>query len=241
MYLMIRAILLFRMVFFMFWKGSRQMKQIAVLGLGRFGGSLVKEFNELGIDTMAVDKSIDKVNEFASYATHAIQANTLDEPTLKHLGIRNFDLVVVSFGDDIEASILTTLHLKELGVKQVWAKAQNDYHHKVLDKIGADRIIHPERDMAKRVAHYIASEKIIDYIELSKDHSIVEIVASDKLHNQTLLELDVRAKYGCSVVAVQRGEEVIVAPIAEEVLQKGDVLIVIGHNSDLNRFEEKGV
>lgn len=217
------------------------MKQIAVLGLGRFGGSLVKEFNELGIDTMAVDKSIDKVNEFSQYATHTIQANTLDESTLKQLGIRNFDLVVVSFGDDIEASLLTTLHLKELGVQQVWAKAQNDYHHKVLERIGADRIIHPERDMAKRVAHHIASEKIIDFIELSKEHSIVEIVASEKLHNQTLLELDIRAKYGCSVVGIQRGENVIVAPLAEEVLQKGDVLIVIGHNADLNRFEEKGV
>ncbi len=217
------------------------MKQIAVLGLGRFGGSLVKEFNELGIDTMAVDKSIDKVNEFSQYATHTIQANTLDESTLKQLGIRNFDLVVVSFGDDIEASLLTTLHLKELGVQQVWAKAQNDYHHKVLDKIGADRIIHPERDMAKRVAHHIASEKIIDFIELSKEHSIVEIVASEKLHNHTLLELDIRAKYGCSVVGIQRDENVIVAPLAEEVLQKGDVLIVIGHNADLNRFEEKGV
>ncbi|MCM3601019.1 TrkA family potassium uptake protein [Robertmurraya korlensis] len=217
------------------------MKQIAVLGLGRFGGSLVKEFNELGLDTMAVDKSIDKVNEFSQYATHTIQANTLDESTLKQLGIRNFDLVVVSFGEDIEASILTTLHLKELGIKQVWAKAQNDYHHKVLEKIGADRIIHPERDMAKRVAHHIASEKIIDFIELSKEHSIVEIIASEKLHNQTLLELDIRAKYGCSIVGIQRNEDVIVAPLAEEVLHKGDVLIVIGHNMDLNRFEEKGV
>lgn len=217
------------------------MKQIAVLGLGRFGGSLVKEFNELGLDTMAVDKSIDKVNEYSHYATHTIQADTLDESTLKQLGIRNFDLVVVSFGEDIEASILTTLHLKELGIKQVWAKAQNDYHHKVLEKIGADRIIHPERDMAKRVAHHIASEKIIDFIELSKEHSIVEIVASEKLHNQTLLELDIRAKYGCSIVGIQRNEDVIVAPLAEEVLHKGDVLIVIGHNRDLNRFEDKGV
>ncbi|MBM7660170.1 trk system potassium uptake protein TrkA [Bacillus mesophilus] len=217
------------------------MKQVAVLGLGRFGGSLVKEFYTLGIETLAVDKSIDKVNDFSDYATHTIQANTFDEFTLKQLGIRNFDLVVVSFGDDIEASVLTTLHLKEMGVKQVWAKAQNDYHHKVLEKIGADKIIHPERDMAKRIAHHVASEKIIDFIELSKDHSIVEIVASDKLHNKTLIDLDIRAKYGCSVVGIQSGEEVNVAPVADVVIKKGDILIVIGHNRDINRFEDVGV
>lgn len=217
------------------------MKQVAVLGLGRFGGSLIKEFYKTGIETLAVDKSIDLVNDFSTYATHAVQANSFDEATLKQLGLRNFDLVVVSFGDNIEASILATLHLKEIGVKQVWAKAQNDYHHKVLDKIGADRIIHPERDMAKRIAHNIASDKIIDFIELSKDHSIVELVASQKLHDKTLVELDIRARYGCSVVGIQRGEEVKVAPLAEIRIQKGDILIVIGHNRDLNRFEEEGV
>jgi trk system potassium uptake protein len=222
-------------------EGLTFMKQIAVLGLGRFGGSLVKEFHEIGIETLAVDKNIDLVNEYSSYATYAIQANTLDENTLKQLGIRNFDLVVVSFGDSIEASILTTLHLKEIGVKQVWAKAQNDYHHKVLEKVGADRIIHPERDMAKRVAHYVASEKIIDFIELSKEHSIVEIVASEKLAGKTLVQLDIRAKYGCSVVGIQRGEEVKVAPLAEVRIQKGDILIVIGHNSNLSHFEKHGV
>lgn len=217
------------------------MKQVAVLGLGRFGGSLIKEFYKTGIETLAVDKSIDLVNEYSNYATHAVQANSFDESTLKQLGLRNFDLVVVSFGDNIEASILATLHLKDLGVKQVWAKAQNDYHHKVLDKIGADRIIHPERDMAKRIAHNIASEKIIDFIELSKDHSIVELVASKKLHDKTLVELDIRARYGCSVVGIQRGDEVKVAPLANVHIQEGDILIVIGHNRDLNRFEEEGV
>lgn len=222
-------------------EGEHTMKQVAVFGLGRFGGNLVKEFSKLGMETLAVDKSIEKVNEFADYATHVIQANTLDESTLKHMGIRNFELVVVSFGDDIEASILTTLHLKELGIKQVWAKAQNDYHHKVLDKIGVDKIIHPERDMAKRIAHHIASEKVIDFIELSKDHSIVEIVASEKLHNKTLVELDIRARYKCSIVGIQRGEEVKVAPIADIYIQKGDILIVIGHNKDLHKFEEEGV
>jgi trk system potassium uptake protein len=147
----------------------------------------------------------------------------------------------VSFGDNIEASILTTLLLKELGVKEVWVKASNSYHQKVLDRIGADKVIHPERDMARRIAHHITSEKIIDYIELSKEHSIVEVCASKKVANKTLNDLDVRAKFGCNIIAIHRGEEVIVSPSADEVIKMEDLLIVIGHNRDINRFEKEGV
>lgn len=216
-------------------------KQFVVFGLGRFGGSLVKEFHEMGVDVLAIDKSEDKVNEFANYATHVVVANAIDESTLKQLGVRNFDHAFVSFGDDVEASILTSLLLKEYGINQVWAKAQNEYHHKVLEKIGVDRVIHPERDMAKRIAHHIASDKMIDYIELSKDYSIVEIIATDKIHNKSLTDLDIRAKYGCNIVGIQRGEEIIVAPDAEENMLKGDVLIVMGQNQDIARFESEGV
>ncbi|MGM0879248.1 MAG: potassium channel family protein [Bacillota bacterium] len=216
-------------------------KQFVVFGLGRFGGSLVKEFYEMGVDVLAIDKSQDKVNEFAKYATHVVVANAIDEPTLKQLGVRNFDHAFVSFGDDVEASILTSLLLKEYGISQVWAKAQNEYHQKVLEKIGVDKVIHPERDMAKRIAHHIVSDKIIDYIELSKDYSVVEIIATDKIHNKSLLELDIRAKFGCNVVGIQRGEEIKVSPSAEENILKGDVLIVMGHNKDITTFEEEGV
>ncbi|GAA2700372.1 hypothetical protein GCM10009865_07340 [Aeromicrobium ponti] len=111
--------------------------------------------------------------------------------------------------------------LKEMGIPRVWAKAHNDYHAKVLNKIGVDRVIHPERDMAKRIAHHIVSEKMIDYIELSEDYSMVEIVASDKIHNKSLLDLNIRAKYGCNIVGIQRGKEIIVSPPAEEVIIKG--------------------
>lgn len=216
-------------------------KNFAVFGLGRFGGSLVKELYEIDVEVLAVDKSLEKVNEYSRYATHAIQANAIDESMLKQLGIRNFDLAFVSFGDDIEASILTSLLLKELGVVKVWAKAQNDYHHKVLEKIGVDRVIHPERDMAKRIAHHIISEKLIDYFELSEEYSIVEVVCSDKLHNKTLTDLNLRSKYRCNLVGIQRGKEIFVSPDSNEGLVKGDILIVAGHNSDLHRFEEEGV
>ncbi|WP_078550431.1 potassium channel family protein [Litchfieldia alkalitelluris] len=216
-------------------------KQFAVLGLGHFGGNLVKEFHEMGVEVLAVDKNEEKVNLYSQYSTHAVVANTIDENTLKQIGIKNVDHVFVSLGENIEASILTTLLLKELGVKQVWVKAINSYHQKVLDKIGADKVIHPERDMAKRIAHHIISEKMIDYIEISKDYSIVEIIATEKVHNKTLEQLSVSHKYGCNIVGIQTNEDVKISPTPDEVINKGDILIMIGRNRDLTRFEEDGV
>ncbi|MFC0189742.1 potassium channel family protein [Fictibacillus aquaticus] len=216
-------------------------KQYAVIGLGRFGGSIVREFSQMGHDVLAIDRDMEKVNEFANIATQAVQANSTDEKVLQSLGIRNFNHVIVSIGEDIQSSILTTLLLKESGVKKVWVKAQNDYHHKVLEKLGADRIIHPERDMALRVAQLITSEKIIDFIELSHEHSIVEVEVTDKVIGRTLTELDVRARFGCNIVAIKRGDDIHVSPIADVTLQRNDILVVIGRNEDLNRFEEEGV
>ncbi|MED2973988.1 TrkA family potassium uptake protein [Fictibacillus sp. B-59209] len=216
-------------------------KQFAVIGLGRFGGSICREFAKMGYEVMAVDRDIERVNEYASIATQAVQANSTDEKALSALGIRNFNHVIVSIGEDIQSSILTTLLLKEAGVNKVWVKAQNDYHHKVLEKVGADRIIHPERDMALRVAQLITSEKIIDFIELSNEHSIIEVGVTDKLAGKTLTELDVRAKYGCNIVAIKKDNDILVSPIANVVLRPGDVLVVIGQNRDLNRFENEGV
>lgn len=216
-------------------------KQYVVFGLGRFGGSLVKAFADLGAEVLAIDKDINKVNEHSKFATQALQANVIDKEIIKELGIRNFDHVFVSFGDDVEASILTTLLLKELGVPKVWAKAQNDYHSKVLKKVGVDRVIHPERDMATRIANHIVSDKMIDFIELSKDYSMVEIIASEKVHKKTILQLDVRANFGCTIVGIQRGDEIIVAPSADDIIYKDDILIIMGNNRDIRRFEEVGV
>ncbi|MGM0777124.1 MAG: potassium channel family protein [Bacillota bacterium] len=216
-------------------------KQYAVFGLGRFGGSLVKEFHELGVEVLAIDVDQEKVDQYAQFVTYAVQINGIDEAAIKQTGIRNIDHAFVSFGENIESSILTSLLLKEMGIPKVWAKAHNEYHARVLEKIGVDRVIHPERDMAKRIAHHIVSEKMIDYIELSEDFSMVEIVATNKIANKSLSELNIRAKYGCNIVGIQRGKEIIVTPPAEEVILKGDVLIVMGHNKGIGRFERHGV
>ncbi|WP_408010505.1 potassium channel family protein [Pseudalkalibacillus sp. A8] len=220
---------------------ANTQKQIGLIGLGNFGGSLCKEFADLNAEILAIDRNADKVDAYSSIATHTVVADSTDEGVLKSLGIRNFDLVIVSLGDDIQSSILTTLVLKEIGVKTVWAKAQSKYHRMVLEKIGADRIIHPERDIAKRLAHHVVSEKIIDYIELSPDHSIVELSATRKVNGKSLGELGIRSKYGCNIVGIKKGIEIIVSPAADVRLEEGDTLIVIGSNKNLNRFEEKGL
>ena len=214
-------------------------KEFAVIGLGRFGGSICRELIVQGMEVLAIDHDEDRVNEFASIASHAVIGDTTDESVLKSLGIRNFDHVIVAIGDDIQSSILTTLILKELGVSNITVKAQNDYHEKVLMKIGADHVVHPERDMGRRIAHKIASNNVLDYLELSDEHSIVEIVASDKLDGKSLIDLDIRAKYGINIVAFKRGSEIIVSPQANETIQTNDILIVIGADQDISRFEKK--
>lgn len=213
-------------------------KQYVVFGLGRFGSSLVKALAETDAEVLAVDMDYDKVQEHSSYATQAVQANAIDETVLRQLGVNNFDHAFVSFGDNIEASILTSLMLKELGVPIVWSKSQSDYHTKVLEKIGVDRVIQPERDIARRIAKHVVSDKLIDFIELSRHYSMAEIIASEKLHDKTLTQLHFRSKYRCILIGIQRGEEVIIAPTADVRIQKGDILFIIGQNSDIERLEE---
>ncbi|MBT2581797.1 TrkA family potassium uptake protein [Planococcus sp. ISL-109] len=214
-------------------------KEFVVIGLGRFGGSIVRELIEQGADVMAIDKDHERVDEFASIATQAVVADTTDESVLKSLGVRNFEHVIVAIGENIQASILTTLMLKEIGVKKITVKAQNDYHAKVLHKIGADKVVHPERDMGIRIAHNILSNNVLDYLELSDEHSIMEIKANEKLAGYTLIELDIRAKYGINIVAIKRGDDIIVSPQADLEIEREDILIIIGSDADINRFEKK--
>ena len=144
-------------------------KQFAVIGIGRFGGSVARNLHRMGYEVLAVDISKDEVDQVMHDVTHAVQVDALDFETIKSLGIRNFDVVIVGIGSNLQASILVTVQLKELGVKFVVAKAMSDLHGKVLEKVGADRVIYPERDMGARVAHHLVSAKVIDYIELSSE------------------------------------------------------------------------
>lgn len=213
-------------------------KQYAVIGLGRFGSSVAKTLYELNHDVMAIDIDEEKIQNNINNVTHAVQADTTDEDALKTLGIGNFDVVVIAIGENIQASILTTLLIKELGIEYIVVKAQNQLHAKVLYKIGATKVIFPERDMGIRVAHSLVTPNILDHIELSEEYSILEIIISDKMAGKTLAELDIRAKFGCNVMALKNDDYINIAPSATDIIKKDDVMVIIGHNKDLRKFEE---
>lgn len=214
-------------------------KEFVVVGLGRFGGSIVKELIRLGADVLAVDTSPERVDEYAKIATQAVVADTTDEEVIKSLGMRNFEHVIIAIGENIQASILTTLILKDLGVQQITVKAQNDYHARVLRKIGADHVVHPERDMGIRIANNMMSNNVLDYLELSDEHSIMEIRANDRIAGFSLIDLDIRANYGINIVGIKRGESIIISPAADDKILPGDILLVIGADVDINRFVKR--
>ncbi|HHV19341.1 MAG TPA: TrkA family potassium uptake protein [Thermoanaerobacterales bacterium] len=213
------------------------MKQFLVVGLGRFGSSLAKTLYNLGHDVMGIDSNEEIIQNIADNITHAVQADATDENTLKTLGVRNFDVAIVSIGDDIQSSILVTIMLKEIGIKYVVAKAQNELHGKVLYKIGADRVVFPERDMGIRVAHNLVSSNILDYIELSPEYSIVEVTAISAWFDKSLRQLSMRTKYGLNVMAIKRHDDVMISPHADDVILKNDVLVVVGHKRDIEKLE----
>jgi len=212
--------------------------QYAVIGLGRFGSSLARELVKLGYEVLGIDKYEEKVDAMSNILTHSVVADCNDEEVLKSLGIRNFDCVVVAIGDDIQASILTAILLKDLGVKTVVGKALTELHGKVLQKIGVDRVIFPERDMGIRVAHQLANPNLLDYIELSKEYTIAELSVTKKISGYSLKDLNTRARFGCSVVAINKQNGVIIAPTAEDVVDEKDIMVIIGTNQQIESFED---
>ncbi|HLR15059.1 MAG TPA: TrkA family potassium uptake protein [Bacillota bacterium] len=214
------------------------IRDFAVIGLGRFGGSICKELSEEGMQVLAIDMNEERINQYKDIASYAVIADSTNETALRELGIDSIDHVIIAIGDNIQASILTTAILTDLGIKKITVKAQNDHHERILEKIGAHQVIHPERDMGRRIAHSIISNNILDYLDLSEQHSIVEVKASDKMIGKTLLQLDIRVHYGCNVVAIKQGSNINVSPSAHYQLQPEDILIVIGSNEDISRFEK---
>lgn len=214
------------------------MKQFVVIGLGRFGTSVANNLAEKGYDVLAIDRDEGPVQDITEVVTHAVQADSTDETSLKTLGVNNFDVAVVSIGDDVHSNILTTLILKELGVEYVVVKAQDELHGKVLGKIGADKVVYPERDMGARVAQNLVTSNVLDYIELSSDYSIIEVLATENLVGKTLRELKLRPKFGINVIAVKKGEKINVTPEAEDRIEAGDVLVVMGREKGLDKLRE---
>ncbi|MEN6324772.1 MAG: TrkA family potassium uptake protein [Syntrophomonas sp.] len=211
-------------------------KQFAVIGIGRFGESLIKELSRMGFEVLAIDTDEEKVNDAIGIATHAVQADAMDEGTLNALGIRNFDTVIVAIGNNVQANILTTIILKEMGVKKVVAKAQNALHGKVLEKIGTDVVIYPERDMAIKLARSLVSHNFLEQINLSPDFGIIELFTPRIFRNKSLAEIGLRKSMGVTVLAIRRGNDIIVAPLPEEKMYEGDILVALGRNDGLEQL-----
>ncbi len=212
-------------------------KQFVVFGIGRFGASLCKTLCDLGHEVLAVDGEEEVINDIAPFVTQAIQMDATDEDALKKIGLRNFDAAVVSIGDNVRDSILVSLLCKEAGVKYVISKATDELHAKVLRKVGVDKVVFPERDMGIRVAKSLIAPNVVDLINLTDEYAIESIQLPDHWVGKTVREIEVRRKYGVTVLLLQRGEDVLIEELSDTRLLKGDVLMLLGHKHDVEKIE----
>lgn len=202
-------------------------KQYLVVGLGRFGSAVATTLAEQGMEVLAIDKDMEKVEDHRSLLTEVIRADAMEKSVLEQIGASNFETAIVTIGGDVTASGTVTMLLKDLGVKNVIVKAYDDFHGRMLTKLGADKIVFPERDMGQRIAHNLVSEKIMDFIELSPDYSLVEMRPEPEWVGKTLAELNLRARRRINVVAVRSGENVNAMPDMNTRIEAGDVMLVV--------------
>lgn len=210
------------------------MGRYAVIGLGKFGSTVVRTLHERGHEVVAIDRDRARVQEVRDTSTQAIEANCTDQDTLRALGLHDADAVVVSLGEQMDASILVTLYLKELGLKEIVVKAVSEDHGKILHLIGATEIVHPERDTARRVARGLGLRSIVEYLPLAADSSLVEVQVPAEFLGRTLAELEIRKRYQVLVVAIKRGEGLVIATGGDERLLAGDILVLVGKDNDLD-------
>ena len=214
-------------------------KSFLVVGAGRFGKSVARTLYGEGHDVMVVDKDEDLIQQISTEVTESVSADITSESCVKALGVRDFDAVVLAIGFDVQASIMAAILLIEKEAKYILAKAQTDLHGKVLEKIGVNRVIYPERDMGQKIARSLIAPTIIDMIELSDDYSVVEVKAPPEMVGKTLLELNLRALYGISVIALRRnnGGHTNISPVADDIVETGDIIVAIGENKYLQKLE----
>ena len=217
------------------------MKSFLVIGLGRFGTAVAEELSALGQEVLALDVDEENVQRIADHVTQAIQGDAQEEAVLRSVGARNFDCCVVAVGADMEASILITVMLKEMGAKYIVAKAMTPIHARVLERVGADRVVLPEIDMGQRLAQRLARTNVVDYIGVSDEFSIVEIHPPKSWVGNSLGKLGVRAKHQINVLAIRHGVggHVDVTPQADQIIGADDLLIVIGTNENVDKLVEQ--
>lgn len=225
--------------------------QFVVIGLGTFGMNVAKKLAEKGAQVLAIDEDEEKVKEVSTFVTQAVQADATDEKTLRELNVSDADAAIVAIGENMEASILITLLLKEIGVKRVIAKGISPLHGQVASKIGADKVVFPERDIAERLAESLVSPSILEQIEVSPEYNFAEVLAPARFVGKTLRQLDMRTHYRLNVIAIKRKtpylldsgesefkEEVIIAPEPSEEISEGDIIVVLGKDKDIQKIKE---
>jgi trk system potassium uptake protein TrkA len=216
-------------------------KQVVVVGLGRFGSSVAHELYQMGHDVLALDTDEARIQGMLGQATYAVKADATNESVLRDLGVQNFDVGVVSIGSNIQSSILATVLLKTLGVSFVIARANNPLHGDTLERIGADKVVYPERETGLRVAHILFNPGVLDYMEIVTGFGMVKVRPPDNMVNRTLESAglsEARDKYGIAVLAIRRGREYILIPAMDEVIRPGDQLIVAGKDEHISRLQE---
>lgn len=214
------------------------MKSFIVVGLGRFGSEAARCLYRQGCEVLVMDTSNEVVQGISDDVTHAVVGDARDKEVLRALGVKDFDCAIVGIGDSLGDSVLATMNLKELGVPYIVCKASDETHREVLKKLGADRVVIPEKEQAARLAKSLASHNVLDYIELSEDYGIVDVPAPQAWFNKSLLELNVRAKLGVNILAIKREGQVCVSPSAGFCILSGDILVVLGDTAALKAVQK---
>lgn len=212
------------------------MKSILIIGLGRFGRHMAKKFSEQNNDVMAIDINEERINNVLSVVTNALIGDATNERFMETIGVRDFDLCVVAIGDNFQSSLETTALLKDLGAKFILARASRDVHAKFLLRNGADDVIYTEKETAERLAVKYGSDNIFNYIELNDEYSIYEIAVPSSWLNKSILKVNVRSKYGISILATKQGNNIYPLPKPEHVFTDSESLMILGKNEDVSRF-----
>jgi len=215
------------------------MKRVVVIGLGIFGFNIAKDLYENGLEVIAIDKDKEMIQKIKDFSTKAILADGAEKEVIESIGIQPDDVVIISFGEDLAASTLITLHLKEMKVKNIIVKATNEDHKRVLEKVGATEVIIPEKEMADKVARSLISPNVLDYLPLSKDYTICEMAPPASFMGKTIGELHLRSKHHIEVIAVREmlQDRLTMVPRAEFVIKDSDVLVVIGKEEDIEKIK----
>ncbi|WP_455014439.1 potassium channel family protein [Hominenteromicrobium sp.] len=221
----------------MFNKPKKEKNTYGIVGLGRFGYALAMELAASDADILVLDKDEEKVREMREYTESAYVMKTLDKKSLAETGIQNCDVAVVCIGEHMDTSILTTLNLVSLGIPVVIAKATSLEHGQILEKLGAE-VVYPEHDMAVRLAHRLETSKMLDFVQLSEQVNISKFLIPDKIAGKTVLEVDLRGKFGLNIIAIENSGTVIDTVSPDYEFRKGDILFVAGSNAGLNRLSE---